>query len=131
MAYRWVEHVGELELCVEADTEEGVLADALQAFGELLGEAGEGAPATTELTAEGGDRAVLLAAWLEELIFLAETEGFVPAAVERLSLERRRVHALIRGRRGEPPHLVKAVTYHRLAFDRVHGGWRAVAVLDV
>jgi SHS2 domain-containing protein len=84
-----------------------------------------------DATAEGADRAVLLAAWLEELIFLAETEGFVPAAIEDIALEPERVRARVRGRRGAPPHLVKAVTYHRLSFGRVDGGWRAVAVLDV
>jgi SHS2 domain-containing protein len=131
MTHAWVEHVGELELCVEADSEEGVFAEALRAFGELLGEQEEGDAATATVTAEGGDRAALLAAWLEELIFLGETDGFVPAAVEEIALERERVRARIRGRRAAPPHLVKAVTYHRLAFDRVHGGWRAVAVLDV
>lgn len=131
MAYKWAEHVGELELCVEAASEEDVFAEALRAFGELLGEHDAGDAAATEVTAEGADRAALLAAWLEELIFLAETEGFVPAAVEELALEPERVRARVSGRRGSPPHLVKAVTYHRLAFDRVHGGWRAVAVLDV
>lgn len=131
MTYRWVEHVGELELSVEAASEEDVLAQALAAFGELLADDDEGDAAVHEVAAEGSDRAALLAAWLEELIFLAETEGFVPAAIEQLALEPLRVRARIRGHRGAPPHLVKAVTYHRLAFDRVHGGWRAVAVLDV
>jgi SHS2 domain-containing protein len=35
------------------------------------------------------------------------------------------------GRRGEPPHRVKAVTYHRLAFERRGAGWTATVVLDV
>jgi protein archease len=131
MTHTWVEHVGELELCVEAGTEEAVLVEALRAFGELLGERDEGGAATADVTAEGRDRAALLAAWLEELIFLAETEGFVPAAVEEIALEAERVRARVRGRRATPPHLVKAVTYHRLAFERADGGWRAVAVLDV
>jgi SHS2 domain-containing protein len=131
MAYRWAEHVGELELCVEAATEEDVLADALRAFGELLGEPADHGDHTAAIEAEGADRAALLAAWLEELIFLAETEGFIPAAVEELALEPQRASARVRGRRGAPPHLVKAVTYHRLAFERADGGWRAVAVLDV
>jgi SHS2 domain-containing protein len=129
MTYGWAEHVGELELWVEAPDEAAVFAEALRALGELL--ASEGAPAHLVVTAAGDDRAALFAAWLEELVFVAETEGFVPEAVEDLVLEPGRVRARIAGRRGSPPHLVKAVTYHRLAFEPVDGGWRAAAVLDV
>jgi SHS2 domain-containing protein len=129
MTFGWAEHVGELELWVEAPGEEGVFAEALRALGELL--ATNGRPAERHVAAEGDDRAALLAAWLEELVFLAEIEGFVPEATESLVLEPRRVRARVAGRRGTPRHLVKAVTYHRLSFERVHNGWRAVAVLDV
>jgi SHS2 domain-containing protein len=129
MTYGWAEHVGELELWVEAPDEAAVFAEALRALCELL--ASEGAPERREVTAEGEDRAVLLAAWLEELCFLAETEGFVPETVEDLVLEPRGIRAQVAGVRGSPPHLVKAVTYHRLSFEPVDGGWRAVTVLDV
>jgi SHS2 domain-containing protein len=134
MSYGWTEHVGELELWVEAPDEAGVFADALRALADVLGD--EDAPADgerewREVVAEGEDRAVLLAAWLEELNFLAETEGFAPETAEDLALEPQRVRARVGGRRGSPPHLVKAVTYHRLAFERAGDGWRAAAVLDV
>jgi SHS2 domain-containing protein len=129
MTYGWGEHVGELELWVEAPDEAAVFAEAVAALGELL--ATEGAPAAREVSAGGADRATLFAAWLEELAFLAETEGFVPEAVEALELDAERVRARITGRRGSPPHLVKAVTYHRLGFEPTEAGWRATAVLDV
>jgi SHS2 domain-containing protein len=37
---RWVEHTGELELQIDAPTEEAVFADALAAFAELVDEEG-------------------------------------------------------------------------------------------
>jgi SHS2 domain-containing protein len=129
MTYGWAEHVGELELWVEAPDEAAVFAEAVTALGELL--ASEGVPSQHDVAARGTDRATLLAAWIEELVFLAETEGFVPEAVETLELEANRVRARLQGRRGSPPHLVKAVTYHRLTFEPVTAGWRATAVLDV
>jgi SHS2 domain-containing protein len=130
MSYGWSEHVGELELWVQASTEAGVFAESLRALGELLGD-GDGEPEFRDVVAEGEDRTALLAAWLEELNFLAETEGFAPETAAELALEPARVRARVCGRHGSPPHLVKAVTYHRLAFQRSDGGWRAVAVLDV
>jgi SHS2 domain-containing protein len=128
--YEWAEHVGELELRVEAAGEGGVFAEALRALGELLGDA-EGERRVVDVSVEAADRAGLLAAWLEELVYLAEIEGFVPAAADEIVLGPASLRARVAGRRGSPPHLVKAVTYHRLAFEPGGAGWRAVVVLDV
>jgi SHS2 domain-containing protein len=118
---------------VRAADEASVFADALHALGELLSADAEpsGEPESLEVVVEGDERATLLAAWLEELSFLAESEGFTPERVEQTALEPGRLRARVSGRRGTPPHLVKAVTRHRLAFEPVEGGWEAVVVLDV
>lgn len=132
--YRWVEHTGELELEIEAATEAAALEEALAAFGELAAggeEEGGGEPASHEVSASAPDRPALLAEWLGELVFLAETEDFVPERVARLELGEGGLRATVEGRRGRPPHLVKAVTYHGLTFRRDGDVWRARAVLDV
>jgi SHS2 domain-containing protein len=133
VSYRWGEHVGELELHVEAASERDVFADATLAFAELLADderpTADAAP--QRVSATGRDRAALLAAFLEELIFLAETERFVPRALARLRLGDGALEALVAGGRGDPPHLVKAVTHHRLAFEPFDGRWRARLLLDV
>jgi SHS2 domain-containing protein len=132
MSYGWAEHVGELELWVEAPDEPAVFAESLEALRELLSDAGErGAATRVDVEAEGEDRARLFAAWLEELAFLAETEGFVPEQIESMTLDDGRVRARIGGVRAAPPHLIKAVTYHRLSFAAAGDGWRATAILDV
>ena len=132
--YRWIDHTSELELHVEAETEGEVLEDATSALAELLrgdAEAASGEPVTREVTVNADDRAQLLAAWLEELVFLAETEAVVPERVRFETLDERGLRACVDGRRGQPPHLVKAVTYHRLSFERGPTGWTATVVLDV
>jgi SHS2 domain-containing protein len=135
--FRWVEHTGELELEIESPTAEELFTDALAALAELLGDDGRLSGSeplshlSREVTVRADDRPALLAAWLEELVFLAETEGFVPEAVENLELGELELRARIRGRPGEAPHLVKAVTYHRLELGQAGEGWRARAVLDV
>jgi SHS2 domain-containing protein len=131
--YRWVEHTSELELEIEADSEDGVYGDAVAAMGELLSgdEPVDGDESARDLALEAGDRARLLAELLGELAFLAESERFVPLALDRLSASPERLSATVRGREGEPPHLVKAITYHRLAFEPRDGGWRATVVMDV
>jgi SHS2 domain-containing protein len=133
MAYGWAEHVGELELRIEAASEQEVFVEALRALNEVLSEdaAPGGEQECREVAAAGGERALLLVAWLEELAFLAEVDGFVPEVVDELELGGGALRASVLGRTGSPPHLVKAVTYHRLAFEPAGEGWRAVAVLDV
>jgi SHS2 domain-containing protein len=131
VTYSWGEHVGELELRLEASAEEAVFAAAAAALGDALGADGDGVEEWFDVSAEGADRAALLAAWLEELIFLAEDQGLVPLEARDVRLEPARVRGRVGGRRGEPPHLVKAVTYHRLAFERRGDGWTATVVLDV
>jgi SHS2 domain-containing protein len=134
MAYGWGDHVGELELRVQAATEQEVFADAVRAFGELVSGEEEVVVAAAEpraIAVAGADRAALLAGLLNELVVLAETEGFVPDAMVSVALGDGALEARVRGGRGTPPHLVKAVTHHRLVFEPAPGGWRANAVLDV
>jgi protein archease len=128
--YRWVDHTAEVELAIEAATEREVLADALAALAELLG-VDAGAHEQRTVAVEAPDRPALLAAWLEELVFLAETEGFVPHRLDDLELGERSLRAVVSGGLDEPPPLVKAVTYHRLSFESVGTGYRATVVLDV
>src|SRR5262249_28651033 len=114
-------------------TEREVLSDALAALRELL-ETSESTLAPLEhraVRATAGDRPALLAAWLEELLFLSESEGFIPHRIERLSLEACALSATVAGRPGEPRPLVKAVTYHRLQFESSERGYRARVVFDV
>jgi SHS2 domain-containing protein len=133
--HRWLNHTGEAELEIEAASEEDVFREAAAALRELLVEGGDGEPAgvplTREVAVDAADRPALLAEWLAELAFLAETEGFVPTRVETLELEGEQLRATVTGRRGRPPHLVKAVTYHELSLARQATGWRATVVLDV
>jgi SHS2 domain-containing protein len=127
--YRFVDHTAELELEIEAGSAEGVLEEALRAFGELVGEA-HGERTEHAVSLEAADEPALLAAWLEELVFLAETEGFVAESAD-VDVVGTRAEGVLRGRQGEPRPLVKAVTLHRLRLRRRNGVWEGRAVLDV
>jgi SHS2 domain-containing protein len=136
-AHRWVDHTAELELELEAASERGVFEEALAALGGLLAERAGGEeetdtePARHTVRVSAPDRATLLAEWLSELVYLAEIEGFVPTRAERLELTGNALEATAVGRRASPPHLVKAVTYHRLAIWEEDETWRARVIFDV
>ena len=130
--YRWADHTAELELQIEAESEADVFADALVALAELLEEdSGEGAPAEHRVALSAADRASLLVVWLEELVFLAEHAALVPERAQGLELTADALRGEVVARPGRPAHLVKAVTYHGLAFEPDEDGWWGRIVLDV
>ena len=128
--YTWVEHTAEIELRIEASTEEALLGDALAAFAELVG-GEDGEPARPEIVVSATEPDARLVAWIEELVFLAETQDFVPERAAKLDLRGGELRAEVEGRRDRPAHLVKAVTYHDLEVAERDDGWHARVVLDV
>ena len=129
--YRWVEHTAEIELEIEDESPRAVFTEALVALGDLLtGERGR-EPVTHEVSISAADLPALLVEWMNELVYLAETDGFIPERVEELHLAGNTLEATVAGQRGEPRPLVKAVTYHGLELSKTNGGWSARVVLDV
>jgi SHS2 domain-containing protein len=116
---------------IDARTEEAVFVDALHALGEMLADDADGKQVRREVIVGGDERPTLLVAWLEELVFLAETEDLVPEDAERIELSDQRLVATVRCHRGSPRHVVKGATYHGLVFERCPRGFRATVVLDV
>lgn len=134
MSYRWVDHTAELELELEAPTEEAVFREATAALAELLvseAPSHPGEPRPIAVAISGHDRALLLADWLDELVFYADADRLVPEAVERFELGDAGLCATVTARPGDPRPLVKGVTHHRLTFERSPHGFRARLVLDV
>lgn len=129
--YRWAEHTGELELEIEAESERAVFEEGFEAMRELLRNESDGSVSSYKVSLEAADRPALLADWLAELAFLAESEGLVPERLSSLELGEAGLEAVVEGLRGDPPHLVKAATYHRLSLARRSSGWWARVVLDV
>jgi SHS2 domain-containing protein len=132
--HSFAEHTGEVELYIEGAS----LADLFEEAGRALAALMRGEPgarlhgADERVSVCAPDREALLVAWLDELIFRAETNKriYSDLRVERIS--DRELHAVIRG--AHPKSLrtaVKAATYHRLRVEGDEHGWRASVVLDV
>jgi SHS2 domain-containing protein len=131
MTYRFLEHTGEVELELEATSEETLFAEALAALRELTGGSEAGMPERRELEIVAPDSSLLLADWLGELTVLAELEQFVAERVVAIAIDGLRLSATVEGRRGEPPHLVKAVTLSGLDVRQEGESWHGHVVLDV
>lgn len=131
MTHRFIEHVGEVELELEAASEPGIFEAALGAFADLVKTGEEGEPVSHEVELAAGDDALLLVDWLNELVFLAEVEQFVPECLAAFALADNRLRATVEGHRDQPRHLVKAVTLNKLALGQEGGIWHGRVVLDV
>ncbi len=131
MAYRFVEHTGEIEVELAAGSEADIFEAALAAFADLVDAGPGGAPVSHRVELTGADHGLLLVDWLNELVFLAEMAGFVPERIASFELTDGRLKATVEGRRDHPRHLVKAVTLNKLALEQEGGRWHGRVVLDV
>lgn len=83
-----------------------------------------------------GSREGLLVAWLSELLYLYEAEGFLVAAATIAKLTETELSAEVFGEpfdsvRHRAAGHVKAVTYHGLEITWDASGWRAPIIVDV
>jgi SHS2 domain-containing protein len=78
------------------------------------------------------DREALLVRWLEELLFLLETQGQVPRSIQvSISSDLRLSADLVLGPVEAPGRDIKAVTFHGLRVAETDLGLEATVVFDV
>jgi SHS2 domain-containing protein len=89
-----------------------------------------------EVMAQADSLEALLVAWINELLYLHDVEGFTLRDVEGPRLDGTRAHARLTGEPVDPARhprgiLVKAATFHQLALDRSPDRVEARVVLDI
>jgi SHS2 domain-containing protein len=129
-----LEHTADVGIRSWGRTEEEAFEQAGLALAEILGVREEGSGDRREVRAAGHDPGALLVDFLNQLVFVHETEevGFasvdvVEAADTELRAEIQTV-PLTREPEGPP---VKGATFHRLRVDRRGGRVEATVYLDV
>jgi len=132
--HRWVDHTSEVQLEVEAESLAELAAEAGRALGLLMlrGEpvVVSGPARVLEVTAVDCD--ALLVNWLNEILFVAETEQWVPVEFEVEESSPTRLRVAVRGVPvAEPPSIVKAATFHGLRVEERDGLFRAEVIFDV
>lgn len=137
-SHRFVEHTSEVELELQADSFGELLAEAARALGEMLlhGDNVRLNESEGELELAAHDEAALLVDWLNELVYFAEAERWVPVGCEVLAVERYeeglRMRARLRRLHVErAPSQVKAATLHGVRVVEAEGRVTANVILDV
>lgn len=86
--------------------------------------------------ARGGDLPSLLVAWLNELLYRCEADGWAPSDVRVIAVEGGRAHGELVGEPADRERhrfkgVVKAATYHLLECQKDGDRWRASVVFDI
>jgi SHS2 domain-containing protein len=129
-----IDHASELRLRIRAASMSELLAEAGRALAKIQLRQSGGAPAPNwrDIEVSASDRAALLAEWLNELIFLGETEAWVPVQFEIAGATDTSARARASGMSlDRVPGLVKAATLHGLRVDEIPGGLEGEVILDV
>jgi len=135
-SYELIDHTADVGIRVTAATPDALFETAALALTELMTDPATVEPRlerTMELKEESLD--LLLVCWLQEILYLMDTEGLVFSVFE-VQIEGAALQAILRGEPFNPevhPRKsdVKAVTYHRLEVATHGDGWEARVILDM
>ena len=129
-----IEHTADVGIEATAATLEEVFEQTAHGLFDILGAWDPGPGETTNLLLEPADEAGLLVDWLNELLFLQDTQDIVFTALEVGKVDENGLRATI----GTKPRVrtldgtaVKAATFHRLKVAEEGAGWTARVYLDV
>ena len=135
-SFEFIDHTADAGIRVEAPTLEDLFETAALAFSELVISVDSvDCKVERRFELQEDDLEALLVSWLQELLYLLDTEDLVfsrfQVRLQDLSLE-----AVAWGEVFDPKiHTmkteIKAVTYHQLEVAKSDQGWRAQVIFDI
>ena len=133
--YKTVDHTADVAVEFWAPSEQELLVEGARAVVDLLTEGAKVAETDSRaFELESIDPEDRLVHWLNEVLWLALSEGFL-AADASIRLDEGGLGATVRGEAGAGSRItseLKSATYHDLMLGRdPGGGWRARVVIDV
>jgi SHS2 domain-containing protein len=133
MTYEILPHTADVGIAASGATLEELFSEAVRGTAAVILDT-EPPPPTgaAPISASGEDPAALLAAFLEECLFLWESEGRLAVGADlRVEAGRCAGKALVcEGVEAGGP-AIKAVTYHQLRVEKVGDRWEATVYFDV
>jgi SHS2 domain-containing protein len=135
--YEVFEHTADLGLRISAPDINTLFAQAGKGFFSLVVENIDDVRPLENLTIKvaGQDPEYLLFDWLNELLYISETQHLVFSEFN-VTIDETGLRAEISGEKLDPSrhildHEVKAITYHGLLVTEKENGWLAEVILDI
>ena len=135
--FEFVDHTGDLGVRVFGESLPRLFEQAAEALTFILTDPETiRIKETRKLLLEAKTDEELLITWLNEFVYLFDTEGLLFKAFEVLSIHDHHLEALAQGEiymEGRHPikTAVKAATYHQLKISRHQGVWTAQVIFDL
>ncbi len=135
--FRFINHTGDLGIEIYGESPADLFRHAGEAFTEIVTDAKTIRKKETRHISLQADRIEdLLVAWLNEFIFLFDTEGLLFTQFEIISIDARHIRATVQGEAyNENRHpiktIIKGATYHQLRVIRDKATWKARVIFDI
>ncbi len=131
--FQEVEHTADWAFRAQGRDLAQLFANAAHGIFKLQGTAGSRETSVARVVAVSGmDSESLLVNWLNELLYLQETQHETYSQFEILEISDKHLRARVHGQPARPEgKLIKAVTFHDLQVRRDEDGWQATIVVDV
>lgn len=126
--YKTLDHGSSIELEIEDVDAESLFTESLLALSSVFTDAVGGTEVTHDVEVAGPDTQGLLVEWVNELVRLAEVDGFIAERVYKERLGSASFRARIAGERGVPPVLVRRVFCRSVEMRRLENGAYAARV---
>ena len=134
--YRIGDHPADLELWIRGGSREELFINAARGMLDYTAPSVTPAePTSRQIHLTSSDPEELLVVWLNELLFLLETEGICFRDITITNLTDREISASLKGTKLQPDDErgpeIKAATYHQLSISNTGDGWEAHVILDL
>jgi SHS2 domain-containing protein len=135
--YEEIEHPADIALRVRGRTMTELFRNAAEGMLSLMLDVSAVEPRQQRhISAEGDDVEALLVAWLSEVLFAFDANGFAACGVENVEVSEKKVSGRLLGEpfdpaRHEALNLIKAVTWHNLKVAKKRGWLEVTIIFDV
>ena len=135
-SFQFIDHTADAGILVTAPTLEVMFETAAMAFTELITDAGSlRHRVVRRFRLQEDDLASLLVVWLQELLYLLDTEGLIfgrfQVNLHELFLEATAWGEVFDAEIHPMKTEIKAVTYHQLEVGQSDRGWQARVIFDI
>ncbi len=135
-SFEFIDHTADVGILISASTPEGMFEVAALAFTELVTQVDSlNLRLERKIRLHEDDMEALLVSWLQELLYLLDTEDLVFGRFQ-VKLQDFSMEATAWGEVFDPEihpikTEIKAVTYHQLEVEQNDQGWRARVIFDI
>lgn len=130
--FKFLEHTADVKFRAYGNSIEEAFSNAALALGETMTKDTRiKAKIKKRVKVEGKDDSALLYNFLEEFLFLYDSEGFVLAKIANIKINDRKLEAEVIGDKARISNDVKAITYNSMFVKKEKGKFIVQAVLDV